>query len=1228
MSREIQIKFKLTGDSAEGRAFVDNLMKLGTVSGDASKRITELEQKLATLQSQLSNSKSKFTDFNGALAQFASSLREHVTTPIGTLSFSVGQLSNLIGVQNTVILGAAATMAKASIATFDFVKGQAEAAQTTTNLALRLGITADQAYNLQNMAKIAGVQVTGLQQAARILSVALEDQSGAGKKAAAILREMGIATIQASGAARDEGQVLMEVLDHLSKIPNTAQRVYEAQLLLGRGAKEIMPMIIQLPELNKALMEMHIQFGAAGEELNKAAQQINEMDVAWENLKKNLAAAVAPIVIHITRDITDIINGKPPAGGTAKTNPRVGTREAADALSWPAELSAEDFARATTSGQNGQELSGGTLKLGAKITGQIQAAYGNSLEGMQEQLKDVKAQLVESRAKAIPGISGERALIDKQEIADLERKQAKIEANIKARKEYNALIETLAKKDSIAEHERFAGPLGKLQAEEEDKLSILGALQSPGQLINGENGEKSYGPSILKAGRATDPNVKLLRDQFNQKRMELLSKALDEAEKEFDKQQKKPLTIKEEPRDNTIKEELDRRAVADFDLERRKLQVPNLQAEQQRAQLGRNLQLQTSLTEFAGGQKGGGGAVNQIDAAYKNIIAQATRLNALDKQSIADNKTRIDDLINKNRDLLTVDQADKELNDNALDAEIAQIKLKGDLDKQLDDAKYQRAEKIKELREKELEAERAGAGQVFDALFSRRPGEAFANLTKTFATTQIKNIFENIVTQPGGIAEKVSTSFSQIGAQSGIKPAFLKGGAFDPAKGGIKTAADELLAGNTSASVLNTTAINTLTSTLTGQPTGGASPVGIIPGAGLAGMIPGAGLAGMTPGAGLAGMTPPNLGPFNPGSIPGVGTFGSDVNGPLGITLPPFTGAGASNPFFTNAAQAAGLPASNPFFGDLSGLPAGEAGGNDNGVATFGVTGTDTGATDLSSLGFGKLPAPLPFNTTPGPSILQQIGMGTSSLASFGKGGGGGLFAGVMQGGYSGTNDNLSTSTERVANVVASAGAVVTGAAGVIKGIEQGGARGTLGAAGSALGVASLIPGPQQPFIAGAAALVGLIKNFLPDPRQQFARQQAATLAGIKYDQPQGISLNENTQGYLSSTNFRGQVENLGFKPQVSTYQQATGFLPNYPGPLGNLTGSTNYDFLQTQTQRQISYNNSGSQSPTIQVTIPVQTFDSKSFMDNSTAIGNALVQAIQQGHRVMNDITNKVRAF
>ena len=1227
MSREIQIKFKLTGDSAEGRAFVDNLMKLGTVSDDASKRITELEQKLATLQSQLSNSKSKFTDFNGALAQFSSSLREHVTTPIGTLSFSVGQLSNLIGVQNTVMLGAAATMARASIATFEFVKGQAEAAQTTTNLALRLGITADQAYNLQAMAKISGVQITGLQQAARVLSVALEDSTGSGKKASAILRDMGVASHDAAGNIRDEGQVLMEVLEHLSKIPDTAKRVYEAQQLLGRGAKEIQPIILNYQALQETLKEMHIQFGAAGTELDKTAESINAMDVAWENFKKNLAAKIAPVVITATGTIGDMLSGKfNPSSSLVKFLFPLLTRENPNTPEEPlTRQTPTDIIESN--------------RLGAGFRKNYQ---GGTLEGMQSRLAEVNKDIQENvNTLSGTGIGTAARSGFEQTLKNLENEKAALKENIKAWQDRQTLLGQLPEKASLRFHEQMGGEFGKIQAEEEKQFRTLGVLSQAGIVQSGP-GTIGFTPSILKPGALNQPGVQDVITEFGSQRLEYIKKLIEEQKKKLNigDERTRPLgntdyqnvfklkpAESNEPAEREFKLNLERDIKAGEELKRKLDEITKIDENTQRADVASQARQQTRAIEFAGGQRGGGSAVGQAGAAYQVQVNLANQLFAIDDKR---NKSDLDNAkaaINAVKDVAGEKETTRKLDEAAAAAEINHLNLVAELNKSINASREQFENKILELREKQIEAERAGAGQVFDAIFNRRPGEAFANLTKTFFTGQLKTIFENVVTQPGGIAGKVSDSFGQIGAQSGLGK-ILKGTAFDPAKGGIKTAADELLAGNTSASVLNTTAINTLTSTLTGQPTGGASPVGIIPGAGLAGMIPGAGLAGMTPGAGLAGMTPPNLGPFNPGSIPGVGTFGSDVNGPLGITLPPFTGAGASNPFFTSAAQAAGLPASNPFFGDLSGLPAGEAGGNDNGVATFGVTGTDTGATDLSSLGFGKLPAPLPFNTTPGPSILQQIGMGTSSLASFGKGGGGGLFAGVMQGGYSGTNDNLSTPTERVANVVASAGAVVTGAAGVIKGIEQGGARGTLGAAGSALGVASLIPGPQQPFIAGAAMLAGLIKNFLPDPRQQFARQQAATLAGIKYDQPQGISLNENTQGYLSSTNFRGQVENLGFKPQVSTYQQATGFLPNYPGPLGNLTGSTNYDFLQTQTQRQISYNNSGSQSPTIQVTIPVQTFDSKSFMDNSTSIGNALVQAIQQGHRVMNDIANKVRAF
>lgn len=152
---------------------------------------------------------------------------------------------------------------------------------------------------------------------------------------------------------------------------------------------------------------------------------------------------------------------------------------------------------------------------------------------------------------------------------------------------------------------------------------------------------------------------------------------------------------------------------------------------------------------------------------------------------------------------------------------------------------------------------------------------------------------------------------------------------------------------------------------------------------------------------------------------------------------------------------------------------------------------------------------------------------GGSNTASF-MGGlgsvfGAGLFRGVGGDFSIQTGDGTATAAGtagRIGNVIGSAALVAAGSAGFIAGVHEGGARGTLGAASSALGIAAAIPGPQQPFIAGAAALAGIVRTLIPNPKEVFGKEQDATLNARRYEGPAVIDRSGDFAGGGDSVDY------------------------------------------------------------------------------------------------------------
>jgi hypothetical protein len=225
----------------------------------------------------------------------------------GILSgLGLGGLSG--GAQLGLAAGAAAAgLAAVTIKLTEFVEKEAEAARETVNLGQRMGITGAQAQQLADAAKIVGVNIASVEGGARLLSTALEDPSGAGRKAAEGLTKLGISIIDVNGKAREMGPVFLDALTAISKLPSAAERMALATRLLGRGAKELEPLIADYDALNKVVTNLH---PVDPTKLAEADKKFQELHQHWEELKRDFATKLVPVIEPIVSGASGLLTGK------------------------------------------------------------------------------------------------------------------------------------------------------------------------------------------------------------------------------------------------------------------------------------------------------------------------------------------------------------------------------------------------------------------------------------------------------------------------------------------------------------------------------------------------------------------------------------------------------------------------------------------------------------------------------------------------------------------------------------------------------------------------------------------------------------------------------------------------------------------------------------------------------------------------------------------------------
>jgi hypothetical protein len=285
-SVELLFKFATQGQSQLDAvaASVDRVTGSATNSGNAVDRLTRF-----------------MTDGNRAagasgrsFAELGDKIRSGFQNPVGTAMGALDGLLTKLGGGAVIAGGFGLALAIAGQQAIAFVKSEGEAAEQTINFADRLGIAIGRAEQLQAEMRMAGVNAGALEGAVRGLSLALEDPAGAGEKTIAALRGLGVATNEVSGAQRELGPVLLDVITKLGSITSDSERVAAAQRTLGRGAAiELLPWIKNLDEAEKAIRKIGV--GVDEGITQKFAESDKQFDVLFENLTKLRKELTAPM---------------------------------------------------------------------------------------------------------------------------------------------------------------------------------------------------------------------------------------------------------------------------------------------------------------------------------------------------------------------------------------------------------------------------------------------------------------------------------------------------------------------------------------------------------------------------------------------------------------------------------------------------------------------------------------------------------------------------------------------------------------------------------------------------------------------------------------------------------------------------------------------------------------------------------------------------------------------
>jgi hypothetical protein len=176
-------------------------------------------------------------------------------------------------------------------------------------------------------------------------------------------------------------------------------------------------------------------------------------------------------------------------------------------------------------------------------------------------------------------------------------------------------------------------------------------------------------------------------------------------------------------------------------------------------------------------------------------------------------------------------------------------------------------------------------------------------------------------------------------------------------------------------------------------------------------------------------------------------------------------------------------------------------------------------------LGTGIGAAPLLGATTGTADLLAQAGSGNilKQLTSGLGAGGSNPFGAIFTGMTSGSEVQL-TGTQRAGVAASTGAALAVGTYKAIQDFSRGGASGGLSGASDVLGMASMIPGPQQPFVAAAAMVTGMIGSMMGTGPQQRSKDLFNALSSAQYLAPTALNVTQGMGGTYEDFDARGNL--------------------------------------------------------------------------------------------------------
>jgi hypothetical protein len=306
-------KLVLTADTSGLKNAEKDLKGLKNASSDSAKQAESDAKRFATLYDKMFPAQAKFREHalnvqavNEAHRHGVIDAQEH-SKMLQQLERDAGGVNKGFSTLAKVGIGTLISATGSAVGAFGLlIKNSIDVADEISKASQKIGIGTEELSRLRYAADLAGVSFEGLQGGIGILSRNMFNAASGGKEMAANFARLGIEVKNADGSLRSSSDVLGDLAERFSKMPDGAQKTAEAMLVLGRSGVQMIPLLNGGRDALTEAMEEADKFGIVIDEVTgQRAEAFNDSLAKLQGAVGNLATQVAADALPVLLDFTN-----------------------------------------------------------------------------------------------------------------------------------------------------------------------------------------------------------------------------------------------------------------------------------------------------------------------------------------------------------------------------------------------------------------------------------------------------------------------------------------------------------------------------------------------------------------------------------------------------------------------------------------------------------------------------------------------------------------------------------------------------------------------------------------------------------------------------------------------------------------------------------------------------------------------------------------------------------